>query len=259
MVMKHLHRAPSGGRLVVRSLEDAQFSYIRQQVCIQVRGFLGMARAKKNQSAEQPIPTPKSRRLALVPGPRGPDYDIAKAAASPHVSAALVAVDYARPTHGDVSLMETIAVLSEKSEAVNAGNLKDAEALLMSQAFALNSIFGELARRAALNMGEYLDAADKYMRLALKAQGQCRATLETLATIKNPPVLFAKQANIAHGPQQVNNGTPLPARTENATIAPNELLEAHTVTGLDCKATAAAARSDSALATVGALHGAANG
>jgi len=75
-----------------------------------------------------------------------------------------------------------------------------------------------------------LEAADKYLRLALKAQGQCRATLETLAAIKNPPVVFARQANIAHGPQQVNNGPP-PARTENATIAPNKVLEAHTVAG----------------------------
>jgi hypothetical protein len=40
--------------------------------------------------------------------------------------------------------------------------------------------------------------------LALKAQSQCRATLETLTTIKSPPVLFAKQENIAAGPEQVN-------------------------------------------------------
>ena len=40
------------------------------------------------------------------------------------------------------------------------------------------------------------------MRMALKAQNQCRMTLETLATIKNPPVVFAKQANTAQGPQQ---------------------------------------------------------
>jgi len=48
-------------------------------------------------------------------------------------------------------------------------------------------------------MGEYVDAADTDMRLALRAQSQCRATLETLAAIKNPPVVFANQANIAHG------------------------------------------------------------
>jgi hypothetical protein len=35
-------------------------------------------------------------------------------------------------------------------------------------------------------------------------------TLETLATIKNPPVVYARQANINNGgQQQVNNGTPL--------------------------------------------------
>ena len=76
---------------------------------------------------------------------------------------------------------------------MNKGDLKEVEAVLISQATALNTIFAELARRAALNMGEYLDAADKYMRLALKAQGQCRSTLETLATVKNPPVVFAKR------------------------------------------------------------------
>lgn len=41
--------------------------------------------------------------------------------------------------------------------------------------------------------------------LFVKAQSQCRATLETLANIKNPPhVAFVKQANIGHN-QQVNN------------------------------------------------------
>ena len=31
--------------------------------------------------------------------------------------------------------------------------------------------------------------------------------MEALAEMKNPhPVAFVKQANIAHGPQQVNNG-----------------------------------------------------
>ena len=44
------------------------------------------------------------------------------------------------------------------------------------------------------------------MRIALRAQSQCRATLETLAAIKNPPMVIAKQANVTTGPQQINNG-----------------------------------------------------
>lgn len=77
-------------------------------------------------------------------------------------------------------------------------------------------------------MGEYLDASERYLRLALKAQNQCRSTLETLAAIKNPPVVFAKQANInqGNGNQQVNNSTPAPATHAGKNInQQNELLE----------------------------------
>jgi hypothetical protein len=99
---------------------------------------------------------------------------------------------------------------------------------------ALNAIFSEMARRAALNMGEHLGATEAYMRLALKAQGQCRATGETLAAMKNPPVVFARQANINNGgQQQVNNGaqapgvgSPAPAPASNSATEPNKLLEA---------------------------------
>ena len=79
----------------------------------------------------------------------------------------------------------------------------------MVQAHTLDAIFSELSRRAALNMSEYLGATETFLRLALKAQSQCRATLETLAPIKNPqPVAFVRQAHIAAGPQQINNGVP---------------------------------------------------
>ena len=83
-----------------------------------------------------------------------------------------------------------------------------------------------------MNAGEYINAADTYMRLALKAQAQCRSTLEALAEIKNPrPVSFVKQANIANGPQQVNNGVKpdkyaqAHAHAEQNTCWKNELLE----------------------------------
>jgi hypothetical protein len=62
-------------------------------------------------------------------------------------------------------------------------------------------------------MGNILRACDTFLRLAFKAQSQSRATLETLAFTQNPrSVEFVRQANIANGPQQVNNGTPPIAR-----------------------------------------------
>ena len=67
---------------------------------------------------------------------------------------------------------------------VHGGDLRDAESLLTVQAVTLNTMFTHLANMAVKT--EDVDHLDRYMRLALKAQGQCRATLETLATIKNP-------------------------------------------------------------------------
>ncbi len=99
-------------------------------------------------------------------------------------------------------------------------------------------------------MGEYIQAAETYMRLALKAQAQCRATLEALATIKSPPVVYARQANIAAGPQQVNNGVSSLCASEPAS-PPNELLETEHGERLEPGAAGTAGGRDPALAAVG--------
>lgn len=120
----------------------------------------------------------------------------------------ITARTFANGNFGLLDLTETLAVMAEKAARVQAGDLSEVETTLTAQAIALDSIFNELARRAALNMGEHLPATEIYLRHALKAQAQCRCTLETLAEIKNPrSVAFVKQANIASGPQQVNNCT----------------------------------------------------
>jgi len=96
--------------------------------------------------------------------------------------------------------------LRDQASAVNRGDLSQAEAMLMNQATALQSLFARLAERGM--SCDLAPAFESNMRMALRAQSQCRATLETLAAIKNPPVIFAKQANIANGHQQINNGAP---------------------------------------------------
>ncbi len=152
---------------------------------------------------------------------------------------------------GEFDLASLIEALAEQNGKVRDGSLSRAESLLMTQAQTLDTIFNELARRAAGNMGEYMNAMDRYLRLALKAQSQCRATLETLATIKNPPVIYAKQANIANGPQQVNNGMmPAPVGGENS-IEPNKLLDQQHGQRLDTGTKGAAIGADKAMATVG--------
>ncbi len=153
--------------------------------------------------------------------------------------------------YGEIDLQAMVDELGRQNDKVRDGDLSRADSLLMTQAHTLDAIFNELARRAAMNMGEYINATDRYLRLALKAQSQCRATLETLAAIKNPPVIYAKQANISNGPQQVNNGTPQAVAREEKTIEQNELLEAQHGQRLDTGTTGAAIGADTAMATVG--------
>jgi hypothetical protein len=68
--------------------------------------------------------------------------------------------------------------------------------------------------------------------------------------------VFARQANIAQGPQQINNGVPL-ARAGISESLPNGLLEAHGEQ-LDIGATDSASSGDPVLAPVGALNRPAN-
>lgn len=109
--------------------------------------------------------------------------------------------------HIDVpTLMEQ---LRTQAAAVNDNDLTQAEAVLMNQATALQSLFAHLTVKAMSI--EHLPQFEGFMRMALRAQNQCRTTLETLAAIKSPPLIYARQANIAHGNQQVNNGAVEPA------------------------------------------------
>ena len=148
---------------------------------------------------------------------------------------------------------------------VKDGNLSGLEAMLLSQATALQTVFTSLALRAASQ--ERLLNYQMFMGLALKAQAQSRATITALVDLKYPrQATFVKQANIAHGPQQVNNNTPsselkeqyAQARPHARQTQPqqNELLEEerHGSTELDTRTTAKATRSHRTVEAVAALQ-----
>lgn len=189
---------------------------------------------------------------------------VARKLTRPEVSAAGVIENWQKDTH-DVN--ELVSELARQIDVVNGGDLARAEGILIAQAHALDNIFANLARRATNQ--EYLKQWEAYMRMAMKAQNQCRMTLETLATIKNPPVVFAKQANINNGgQQQVNNGTSPPqaansaqahasAHAANSQTVPTELLEATNVQRLDTRAASPSGGTDQGLASVGAVNRAA--
>lgn len=156
----------------------------------------------------------------------------------PAVEAAYTLYEFSGKSTASPDFETLIAAFAYQGRALKNGDLTDAERMLMAQATTLDVIFNQLARRAAANLGEYIQTSETYLRLAMKAQSQCRATLETLAAMKNPtPVAFVRQANIANGHQQVNNtleadGQPRTRRSENES-QPNEVLEVHCEECLD--------------------------
>ena len=161
-----------------------------------------------------------------------------------------------KQSHGDVDLTTLLDTLTAQTDAMRAGDTGDVEAMLFNQSVTLQAMFTTLSRRAAVNVGEHMGAVDTYLRLALKAQSQCRSTLETLSEIKNPrPATFVRQANIAHT-QQVNNGssetttrTRAPARGISGN-QPTELITDERATHdnpMDTRSTAATSASDSSV------------
>ena len=174
----------------------------------------------------------KKRDPNQITAPGKPDEDeavvIARTLLNPTTQAAVTLREYGK-SFGELDLPSLVKSLAEQTRASSNGDLKRGEAMLMVQAHSLDAIFNNLARRAAMNMGEYMQACDTYLKLALRAQSQCRATLETLAEMKQPrSVAFVGQANIAHGHQQVNNAqsspdeAPRPRQNQNLQ---NKLLE----------------------------------
>ena len=111
---------------------------------------------------------------------------IAKMVLRPTVQAAVTLKEYDK-SYGDLDLSGLIDALTAQTKAVTDGDLGRGEAMLTTQAHVLDAVFNNLARRA--NTAEYMGNFDRYLKLALRAQSQCRATWEALATMKNPPMM----------------------------------------------------------------------
>ena len=162
------------------------------------------------------------------------------------------AIAQAFSIQGELDLAELIRELGNRCQEVHDGSLRRAENMLISQAHSLDAMFANLARRAIAQ--ERLQQYEAHMKLALRAQNQCRATLETLAALKNPQVVFAKQANFANGPQQVNNEVSSPPQARGIENKPNELLELDYEQRLGARTTCSASGSNQTMATVEAVH-----
>ena len=143
--------------------------------------------------------------------------------------------------------------MRDQGQAANHQDLTQAEAMLLNQATALQSLFARLTEKAfsAKHISEFND----FMRVALRAQNQCRATIETLSTIKNPPVVYARQANVTTGPQQINNGAAAYAHVREIKTEQIQLSVEDNELRTDTGAPAFTGRIDQEVETVGKIYG----
>jgi hypothetical protein len=195
--------------------------------------------SKAKTPAKVPAPNIKALQLSRTPDQTDAQAEAA-AAVMPSVNAAIVVDAFQRNIMGeDLNFTALIDGLRASSDKVKAGDLSTLEAMLLGQATALQTIFTSLAKRAVNQ--EYQKHYESFLGLALKAQAQSRATISALVDLKYPrQATFVKQANIANGPQQVNNGladpvhfSPLPAHGKETESEQNKLLEADPSSLLD--------------------------
>lgn len=181
----------------------------------------------------------------VIPCQSGPTADekgrsYAKLITSPELAAhRIVSMMQPKNLAQEIDFPTMLATLRDQAAAVQGGDMAQAEAMLMNQSSALQALFVRLSERAMEQT--QMPHLEGFMRLALRAQSQCRATLETLSAIKNPPVIYAKQVNQTTGPQQINNGT----QARGIENEPSKLL--------DARATGEAIPSHSTLEAVGEI------
>lgn len=183
---------------------------------------------------------------------------------------------WAQKMMGEIGINEALGVIRQRADAAAAGDLDAAKGMLMAQAVTLDTIFNQMARLAAtcLQIKEdggwtvKKEAMDDLTRIAFKAQSQCRTTLQTLGELVNPrSVAFIKQANMANGPQQVNNGATAgregqaetQSRAKDFAGASNKLLEETGNERMDIGTKATPGTADQVLEAVVAIDRAENG
>lgn len=164
----------------------------------------------------------------------------------------------------DVPVLHEVMERQAAALLTEGDRIHQAEAMLLNQAVALQAMFVDLANRAKVqNNREWLQTMTG---LALRAQTNCTQTLKTLGELRSPrQAVFARQANIAHGHQQVNNNGQQAVTTENtrtgtqeSPIGHNRLLENDHGKWLDTGAAGTSGRTDSHLEAVGTVHRADN-
>ncbi|MDD5461514.1 MAG: hypothetical protein PHG00_07760 [Methylococcales bacterium] len=154
---------------------------------------------------------------------------------------------------GQLDLLSVTEELEAQIDQIKKGDMNRAEETLAAQVAVLDTLFNSLAIKALKAQG--LDMQTVVLKLAFQAQKQCCQTYQTLATIKNPPVVtVVRQTNIGQA-VQVNNGTTEDVSKPNLE---NELLEHTHGQRLDFGTQSTSINANSNLETMEMLDGSQN-
>lgn len=169
---------------------------------------------------------------------------------------AVVVQQYLHYVNGGSNVQALSEVSMKQAQAIGGGDFSSLEHMLLTQATALQAMFVDLATRAKRQ--DRFDGIQTMTTLALKCAAQSRQAVTALAELRMPKtVMFAKQANVSNGPQQVNNGVVAqasPSRAEEIQNRPNELLEARHGNQLDTRAAGTAGGADPHMVPLEAVH-----
>lgn len=166
------------------------------------------ARTKKAKASEAPVAKGPNNSLDVG---RGKDETEAQAIARSMVAPSFrhaMTTGQLLKTHFTGALTppglgDYADALRERGDKAAKGDLEFVSRMLAAQASTLDTIFAEMARRMACNMGEYLGATETYARIALKAQANSRSTLEALAKLHQPREQTVRHVHVNEGGQAV--------------------------------------------------------
>lgn len=218
------------------------------------------ATAKGKYQGDEPI-APPNKNVMQLNFKATDQIDAKKQIAAMYAGGELMGANVTMVYNPD-SMLDVNVLLTElrtQHAAIDSGDMSKAEHMLWSQSVALQAMFADLAARAKNQAG--IDQLQCLTGLALRAQSNCRATLLALGELKYPKqATFVKQANISHGPQQVNNGDRSAAkaspRARKKETPPSKLIEdqRHGSTYLDAGATPTTAGGNPAVETLEAIN-----
>jgi len=117
---------------------------------------------------------------------------------------------------GEVSVFDVAEALRLMCDKARKGSEDLTADILLSQAVTLDATFTDMLRRAGRNFGEYPEAAERYMRMAMKAQANCRVTLEALTKVQRGGEQIVKHVHVDN-----RGGQAVIAETINAGGQPN--------------------------------------